>query len=108
METLDKYDQAVMSVLAKYGDRLDDQTFLITDTTHHQYQLATAGWQNGKYINYATLHFHIRPDGKIWIYENRTEDDVAAALVKQGVAQSDIVLGFLPEYARPYSNYAAY
>jgi hypothetical protein len=52
------------------------------------------------------LHFQIKPSGKVWILANWTEDDVAKALIDLGVKKEDIVLGFQPEFAWPYSGYA--
>jgi hypothetical protein len=38
--------------------------------------------------------------------ENYSSTDVGEALLEQGVLKSDIVLAFLPDYAREYSGYA--
>jgi hypothetical protein len=51
------------------------------------------------------LHFELK-NGKIWIEWNGTEIDVAEALMKMGVAQKDIVIGFHPPYLRQYTEYA--
>ncbi|MCB9267704.1 MAG: XisI protein [Lewinellaceae bacterium] len=51
------------------------------------------------------FHFDIK-EGKIWLQANWIEVDVAEWLVERGVPKEDIVPGFQPPYARPYSGYA--
>ena len=64
------------------------------------------GWENRKFHHYCLFHFDVI-DGKIWIQANNTEEMVGDELMKRGVRQSDIVLGFQPEYAREHTGFAA-
>ncbi len=52
------------------------------------------------------VHFHVKKDGKVWVLANWTEEDVAEALIKKGVLQQDIVLGFHPQSVRAHTGYA--
>ncbi|MCF8246699.1 MAG: XisI protein [Saprospiraceae bacterium] len=52
------------------------------------------------------MHFHLKPDGKIWVETNNTEIQVAKELEKKGVPKTDIVLGFHPESVRHLTDYA--
>ncbi|MEO0042888.1 MAG: hypothetical protein RL329_2336, partial [Bacteroidota bacterium] len=52
------------------------------------------------------FHFDIK-DGKIWFQCNNTEREVVDELMAMGVEKQDIVLGFLPPYARHLSGFAA-
>ncbi len=79
---------------------------VIADTKHHHYQLNSIGWHNRKYYFSVLMHFSIKPDGKIWIQQNNTEILVGKDLEEKGVAKSDIVVGFRPEYLRPATGYA--
>ena len=107
MEKIKKYEAAILDILEFYKKSADEETYFITDLKQHHYQVLQSGWTDEKSFKmWIDLHFHIKPDGKVWILENRTEEDVAKDLVKRGVKKYDIVLGFLPEYARPYSEYA--
>ena len=66
-----------------------------------------AGWDSrNHYFLRVRVHLHIKSDGKIWIMENRTEEDIAEILVEQGVQKKDIVLALLPEHVREFSGYA--
>ncbi len=108
MGKLEQYQIAITNLLQDYKHSTADvETHLITDNQHQEYQLMRA-WRTdtGVLKLRIALHFQIKPDGKVWILANWTEDDVAQALVERGVAKSDIVLGFQPEYVRGLSGYA--
>lgn len=79
---------------------------VITDTTHHHYQLVETGWYEKQFIHSVLFHFHIKPDGKIWLMANNTDLPVAEELVKKGVPAGDIVIGFHPEYMRGMTGFA--
>lgn len=80
---------------------------ILADKEHNHFQLASTGWENdNKFFFDVILHFDIKPDGKIWIQVNRTDIDIAAKLVDQGVAKTDIVIGFQPPRYRQYTGYA--
>ena len=51
------------------------------------------------------MHLDIK-DNKIWIQQDGTEIGVANELVALGVPKEDIVLAYMPEYKRPYAEYA--
>ncbi|MEO0042488.1 MAG: hypothetical protein RL329_1936 [Bacteroidota bacterium] len=103
-----KYERAIIDLMQKYRFSAEnDEAHIIADSLNHHYQVLRTGWTDeNTYHLWVKIHFQIKPNDKIWILENRTEDDVAEALIKRGVDKADIVLGFLPAYARPYSDYA--
>ncbi len=80
--------------------------YVIADTQNHQYQLTYIGWHERKYYFNVLMHFSIKPDGKIWLQQNNTEILLGPALEERGVAKSDIVVGFRPEYMREATGYA--
>ena len=108
MGKLEQYQSAVTGLLHEYErPNTTVETHLITDDRHHQYQVLRSWRSENDVLKLRiVLHFHIKPDGKVWILANWTEDDVAQALMERGVAKSDIVLGFQPEYVRSVSGYA--
>jgi XisI protein len=63
------------------------------------------GWDKNKFIHDCPIHIDII-DGKVWIQRNMTEIDIATVLTQDGIAKSDIVLGFLTPKMREYSDYA--
>ncbi len=82
---------------------LENQALI--DTKHNHYQVVTLGWDKNSFVYSPILHFDIK-DEKIWIQQNWTDVMVDDELVKMGVDKNDIVLGFLPVYAREYSGLA--
>ena len=107
MEKIAKHQTIILRFLEQYEqEHKDEQTYLITDTQHHHYQIMRAGWDShNHYYLRVLIHLHIKTDGKIWIMENRTEDEVEEILVDLGVLRGDIVLGVLPEHVRELSGY---
>ncbi|MFN7118536.1 MAG: XisI protein [Saprospiraceae bacterium] len=110
MEQIIKYQHIITSLLEEYASYklatpgIESQ--VICDTLRHHYQLMRVGWDGNEYIHYIVFHFDIK-DGKVWIQENRTDVDIAEALVERGIPKSDIVLGLQPPYLRVHTGYAA-
>lgn len=109
MGKIDQYRQFVQQIIeghasikSAYGD-VELQT--IFDTQHDHYQLVQAGWNKNHRKYGCLIHMDIK-DGKIWIQQDGTEFGVANKLVLLGVPKDDIVLAFMPEYKRPYAEYA--
>ncbi|MFK7981007.1 MAG: element excision factor XisI family protein [Saprospiraceae bacterium] len=67
--------------------------------------LLKMGWMQKLFIHAVVFHLEIK-NNKIWIYEDKTDIDVANILVEKGIAKKDIVLGFLSPTLREFSEYA--
>ncbi|MBW4528168.1 MAG: XisI protein [Phormidium tanganyikae FI6-MK23] len=108
MERLEKYRQVVPQLLTVQAESDQEQIpvecQLLFDSEHDHYQLLDVGWDRLKRVYHCYIHLDIK-DGKVWIQRNMTEMDIAAELVKKGVAKEDIVLGLHPPYKRPYTGY---
>lgn len=108
MDKLEHYRNCIQTILTKYGSTKPQnnevENELIFDKIHDHYQWMRVGWKGLHRVYHSVIHFDIR-DGKIWIQQNMTEDDLAAGLVEMGVAKEDIVLGLHPPYKRPYTGY---
>ena len=109
MVKLKRYEKAILRILEDYTQirysNIDAENKLVADKQNHRYQVVTVGWDKNKFVHDCPMHFDII-DGKIWIQRNMTEIDVATELMQQGVAKTDIVLGFLSPKMREYSDYA--
>ena len=111
MGSLKKYQDAIMQVMEEFASvpfsnapTVEKQ--IIADKERNRYQVIGFGWEEEDKLAYSTfLHFEIK-NGKVWVQQNWTEIPVATRLIEQGVAKSDIVLGFVPEYARDETGYA--
>jgi XisI protein len=109
MEKIKNYEKAILAIIQEQRPVVlqDPDCYVITDMKKHHYQILLEGWGvKEKHDLKVFMHFHIKPDGKIYILENHSSTDVGEALVENGVSKSDIVLAFLPQYARAESGYA--
>ena len=86
----------------------NEEIVLSLDSERHQYILLTDQWlkegQGGR-SRHITLHVAIK-NGKIWVQEDWTEEGMVTFLLKQGVPNEDIVLGFQPPWLRQHTEFA--
>jgi hypothetical protein len=109
MEKIISHEKAILAIINQQQPvRLKDVgCYVIKDTEKHHYQILIDSWTiKEKHELKIFMHFHIHQNGKIYIYENHSSMDIGEALVEKGISKSDIVLAFLPDYAREYSGYA--
>ncbi len=110
MEKLEKYRHVIRQLLTKiaavgYSEPNSDvECQFICDTENDHYQLLDIGWEEFNRIYNCFIHIDIK-NGKIWIQQNMTEDDLAYELVEMGVDKEDIILGLHAPYKRPYTGY---
>lgn len=108
MDKLEKYREYVEQLITGYANsdqnKENVEVQLIMDTVRDHYQWMNVGWEGFKRVYNCLIHLDIK-DGKIWIQQNWTEDDLAADLVEMGVPKEDIVLGLHAPYKRPYTDY---
>lgn len=111
MDKITQYEKYITDFLREYSSekpvnlpKVENQ--VIIDSTNHHYLLLRVGWNDKEFIHHCVFHFDIK-DEKIWLQQNWTEVLVADILVEKGVPKSDIVLGFEPDFMRPYSGFAA-
>ena len=77
----------------------------VIDREHGRFLLLSVGWDGPQRIYSVLVHVDLI-DGKFWIQRDNTEEGFARELVAAGVPPSRIVLGFYPEAARPYGEFA--
>ena len=87
-------------------DASELEDLIIADRERNHFQLMRLGWLRDERIENLLLHFDIKPDCKIWIQANWTDERVAEELVHRGIPPSDIVLGLQPPSYRQYTEYA--
>ncbi len=83
----------------------DLKRHLIANQSQTDFVLLNIGWFNGNFKNSVLYHIQIK-DGKIWILTDNTDVGIASKLAERGISKSDIVLGFLPKYAREMSEFS--
>lgn len=63
------------------------------------------GWQGKEYIHHYLFNIEIIGD-KVWVHEDATDIFIAGKLVERGIQKEDIVLGYIPKYARTIEGFA--
>lgn len=110
METLKKYKIHITEILEQYGNRKpvnrpDVIYQLVIDENRDQFILLALGWHEQEYIHNWIFHLQLK-GGKIWVHEDLTDPGIKVLLMERGVPESDIILGFIPEYERRTSQSA--
>jgi hypothetical protein len=105
MEKVEQHKRIVKSVVEEIYAMIpaDEQieTQLIEDDMHGHYLLNAVGWLNDNYRELNSfLHLDVKPDGKVWIQHDGTDQKVALMLVEKGIDKSDIVLAFHAPHRR--------
>ena len=110
MEKVIKYQEVILKELKhrqsiKIYNAPNLKRHLVINKNKTEFVLLDVGWFNKKYVSGLVFHIEIKNE-KIWIHEDNTDVDIASVLVEEGISKEDIVLGFLPDYAKELSNYA--
>ena len=101
-----KYNEAILlEFLKKYESianpsHSDTRSVLVIDKEKRTYLILTFGWTEERFIHFVAFHFEIKPDGKIWLYENRTDISVVEELMERGVQKEDIFLALVEMYKK--------
>jgi XisI protein len=111
MDKIKHYQSVIIRFLHHYNQATGGnmplqhpQRRVLIDKINNSFQLLAIGWRNEHYIFGPVFHFDIL-DGKIWMQCNNTEWEVVDFLMENGVERMDIVLGFVPAYARQASGF---
>ena len=104
MDTVETYGKILSDIVTEYASIKKTlmpgvKSESIIDRENNHYQLLSIGWHQNRFIYTIVFHFDII-DGKVWIQQNNTDVLVADELIRRGILQTDIVLGFLSEQAR--------
>lgn len=90
----------------KYQSELPNagRRLFIGDNKNH-FVLMEIGWSGKRYLHRILFTVEII-DNKIWIHEDNTDIDLIGKLLDKGIPKKDIVLGFVPVYARDIEGFA--
>jgi len=80
-------------------------TLLSFDEEHDQYLWLQVGWLHSHRVHGITLHLRLHNE-KIWMQPDWTENGIATELLKAGVSNDEIVLGFRNPKRRPLTGFA--
>lgn len=111
MDKITQYRELIERVLSEYADLVAKQpqagveTMLVFDEARDQYLWLKSGWKKRHRVYGTTLHVRLQHD-KIWIEQDWTEDGIATDLLRAGVPNEDIVLGFCEPELRSETEFA--
>ena len=105
-DKIKKYEICIINLLKAHQEHRNDIQVIVDKENRHYQLVRTISDEQKRYYASLLMHFHLREDGVIYLFENRTEEEVADTLIEQGVSKSDILVGFLPQSARKYAGYA--
>lgn len=78
---------------------------LIINKEETQFIIMVVGWYEEYYKHFALLHVQLK-EGKVWLHQNNTDEDVGSILEEKGIPKSELVLGFFTPFERELSDYA--
>jgi hypothetical protein len=101
-----KYEKILLGILQEMKS-LSPHLLLIVDKANRHYQIVYAGTDSkGIYSYRVRVHFHLRADGKICLFENATELEFLDILLPKGIPKTDLLPNFIPESMRQLAGYA--
>ena len=111
MDKVKKYQKIIEELLGEYANiepavSNDIDSELIIDRERNHFLVMNVGWKDKSPVYNTIIHIDIK-DGKVWVQQDWTDAVIVDRLMEKGIAQEDIVLGFLPPYKRQYSGFPA-
>lgn len=104
MEKVTKHKKIVSDLITMIGSWMPKneqvETQVIQDHESGYYVLFEVGWEDTKRIYLPFVHLDVKPDGKVWVQHDGTDLKLALLLHEEGIAKSDIVLGFQAPFRR--------
>jgi hypothetical protein len=107
--TLDKDAELIEQILREYASipyadrRLEAKT--VFDRESKRFLKLTVGWDGSRQVHGVVVDVELR-DGKFWLHRDGTEDGIATDLEQAGIPKNRIVLAWMPEDHRKYTEYA--
>jgi hypothetical protein len=107
--TLEKDAELIERILREYASipyanrGLEAKT--VFDRESKRFLKLTVGWDGSRQVHGVVVDVELR-EGKFWIHRDGTEEGIAADLEQAGIPKDRIVLAWIPEDQRRYSEYA--
>ena len=109
MDRLEVQERAVRELMQEWLDwvrpRRTYSVELVIDESKPRFILMSEGWMNYRRLYGPLIDIGLR-DGKVWIWEDNTEDGITDDLLAKGVAREEIVVAWQPPYKRELTGFA--
>lgn len=77
------------------------ETQIIMDDERGHYLLFSVGWHKVLREYLPFVHIDVKPDGKVWLQHDGTDQRIAMWMVRLGIPKNQIVLAFQHPERRP-------
>ena len=98
MDKVTHYRQILKKIIHQHSQYSpsgqDCETLAITDDTSDNYLLIDVGWYESRRVHSVILHCRIVEE-KIYVEWDGLESGISKDLLKEGISETDIVLGFI-------------
>lgn len=110
MDKVTRYKQLIQEEMEyqasiRLANMPDVASKLFVGEDKKQFILLYIGWQDKRYLHHFLFNIEIIGD-KVWVHEDATDISIADKLIERGIPKEDIVLGFVPMYARDIEGFA--
>ena len=111
MDSVTQYRDIIKTLLTGYQTLAEQsqsegvEAQLAFDDQRDQYIWLRTGWDAVRRVRGVSIYIRIK-NGKVWVEEDWTDLEVVDALIKAGIPETDIVLGFHPPEARQHTEFA--
>ena len=106
LETVQKAIRKIFTDITPPSKHLGNLEYQwIMDTENHHYQVLITGWEGVTRVHDVIVQIDLR-DGFVWIQQDNTDYGVADELIRQGIPQDQIVLGFHMPKTRSFTGFA--
>lgn len=105
MDRIKKHEAILLEFLKEYEAKTNPsysniRSELFVDKEKKTFIVLAFGWTTERFLHFVPFHFEIKPDGKIWLYENRTDISVVEELTERGINEEDIFLALVKSYKK--------
>ena len=108
MDRREEYKAIVKQFLLYYGKIKpaygDINREVVFDEERGHYELLSLGWKGTRRVHHTLIHIDIK-DGKVWLQQNATNQEVAEELIEMGIPRDQVVLGFVLPQSRKLTKY---
>ncbi len=109
MDRLETQQKAVRELMQEWLDwvrpRRSYSVELVVDEAKNRFILMSDGWMNHRRLYGPLIDIGLK-GGKVWVFEDNTEDGITDELLAKGLRADEIVIAWQPEYKRELTGFA--
>lgn len=100
MDKLEKYKEITTNIVVQTGESLTkafpkSEIICILDEKRGHFLLYEDGWEGEKRLYNCFFHIDVKSDGKVCLRIDNTDFQIGQQLINDGVAETDLELGWI-------------